>query len=110
MIKKYFGTDGIRGKVNGSKIPPIEIFSHASNNSLNAKTLVIFLEKNCNIELLQVNLGKENSSLSQSTFFFLEESSSLNHGIVSYGENGSNLLNSLNVCLLYTSSEPTRPY
>ena len=56
-------------KINGSKIPPIEIFSHASSNSLNAKTLVIFLEKNCDIELLQVNLGKENSSLSQSTFF-----------------------------------------
>ena len=34
-------------KINGSKIPPIEIFSHASSNSFNAKTLVIFLEKNC---------------------------------------------------------------
>ena len=32
------GTDNILGlKINGSKIPPIEIFSHASNNSLNAK-------------------------------------------------------------------------
>jgi len=84
-------------KIKGSKIPPIEIFSHASINSLNAKTLVIFLENNCNIELLQVNIGKENSSLSQSTFFFLKENSYLNHGVVSYGENGSNLLNSLNV-------------
>ncbi len=84
-------------KINGSKIPPIEIFSHASSNSLKAKTLVIFLEKNCDIELLQVNLGKENSSLSQSTFFCLEENSSVNHGVVSYGENKSNLLNSLNV-------------
>lgn len=84
-------------KINGSKIPPIEIFSHSSSNSLKAKTLVLFLEKNSDIELLQVNLGKENSSLSQSTFFFLEENSSLNHGVVSYGENGSNLLNSLNV-------------
>ena len=84
-------------KINGSKIPPIEIFSHSSSNSLNAKTLVIFLEKNCDIELLQVNLGKENSSLSQSTFFFLEENSSVNHGVVSYGEKRSNLLNSLNV-------------
>ena len=36
-------------KINGSKIPPIEIFSHASSNSLNAKTLIIFLEKNCDI-------------------------------------------------------------
>ncbi len=84
-------------KINGSKIPPIEIFSLASSDSLKAKTLVIFLEKNCDIKLLQVNLGRENSSLSQSTFFCLEENSSLNHGIVSYGENKSNLLNSLNV-------------
>jgi len=60
-------------KINGSKIPPIEIFSHASSNSLNAKTLIIFLEKNCDVELLQVILGKENSSLSQSTFFCLKE-------------------------------------
>ena len=84
-------------KINGSKIPPIEIFSHASSNSLNTKTLVIFLEKDCDIELLQVNLGKENSSLSQSTFLCLEENSSINHGVVSYGEKRSNLLNSLNV-------------
>jgi len=84
-------------KISGSEIPPIEIFSHASSNSLNAKTLIIFLEKNCNIDLLQVNLGKENSSLSQSTFFCLEENSSVKHGVVSYGENKSNLLNSLNV-------------
>jgi len=84
-------------KINGSKIPPIEVFSYASSNSLNAKTLVIFLEQNCDIELLQVNLGKDYSSLSQSTFFLLEENSSVNHGVVSYGENRSNLLNSLNV-------------
>jgi len=32
-------------KINGSKIPPVEIFSHASKNSLNSKTLIIFLEK-----------------------------------------------------------------
>ncbi|MCR8539364.1 MAG: SufD family Fe-S cluster assembly protein [Prochlorococcus marinus CUG1439] len=84
-------------KIKGSRIPPIEIFSHASNDSLNAKTLVMFVEKNCNVELLQVNLGKENSSLSQSTFFCLEENSYVNHGFVSYGEEKSNLLNSLNV-------------
>ena len=60
-------------KVSGSEIPPIEIFSHASSNSLNAKTLIIFLEKNCDIDLLQVNLGKDNSALSQSTFFCLNK-------------------------------------
>jgi len=84
-------------KINGSKIPPLEIFSHASSNSINAKTLVIFLEKNCEHELLQVNRSKENSSLSQSTFFCLKENSCVKHGVVSYGENRSNLLNSLNV-------------
>ena len=49
------------------------------------------------VELLQVNLCADTSSLSQSTFFCLEENSSLNHGVVSYGVNKSNLLNSLNV-------------
>jgi len=92
------GTKNILGlKINGSKIPPIEIFSHASSNFLNAKTLVIFLEKNCDIDLLQVTIGKNNSALSQSTFFCLEENSSVNHGVVSYGESNSKLLNSLNV-------------
>ncbi|MDC3148295.1 SufD family Fe-S cluster assembly protein [bacterium] len=98
-LKKFMGL-----KINGSKIPPIEIFSHAPSNSFNAKTLIIFLEKNCDVELLQVNLGKENSSLSQSTFFCLKENSSLNHGVVSYGENRSNLLNSLNVIQQKNSS------
>ena len=84
-------------KIKGSEIPPIEIFSHSSINSFNAKTLIVFVEKNCNIDLLQVNLGIENSSLSQSTYFCLEENSSVNHGVVSYGENKSYLLNSLNV-------------
>ena len=84
-------------KIEGSAIPPLEIFSHASNDSLNAKTLIIFVEKNCNIELLQINLGTKNSSLSQSTYLCLGENSCVNHGVVSYGEYKSYLLNSLNV-------------
>jgi len=91
-------------KINGSKIPPIEIFSHASSNSLTAKTLVIFLEKNSDVELLQVNLGQENSSLSQSTFFCLKENSSLDRGVVSYGENSAKLISSLNVIQQTNSS------
>ena len=84
-------------KIEGSKIPPLEIISHASSNYFNAKTLIVFVEKNCNIDLLQINLGKDNSSLSQLTYVCLKENSCLNHGIVSYGENKSYLLNSLNV-------------
>ena len=82
-------------KINGTDVPPIEIFSHSSSNSFTAKTLIVFVEKNCNIDLVQVNLGTENSSLSQSTYFCLEKNSSVNHGIVSYGNNKSYLLNSL---------------
>ena len=84
-------------KIDGSDIPPLEILSHASSNSLNAKTVIVFVEKNCNIDLLQINLGKDNSSLSQATYFCLKENSCVNHGIVSYGERKSYLLNSLNV-------------
>jgi len=84
-------------KINGTKIPPLEILSHASSNKFNAKTLIVFIQKNCNVELVQINLGIENSSLSQATYFCLEENSSLKHGVVAYGENKSHLLNSLNV-------------
>ena len=84
-------------RIKGTKIPPLEILSHATNDSINAKTLIIIVQKNCNLDLLQINLGTENSSLSQSTYLCLEENSFVNHGMVSYGENKSNLLNSLNV-------------
>ncbi len=83
--------------ISGNKIPPIEIFSASSSESLNAKTLILFFEKNCKVDLLQINLGNENSSLSQSTYLCLEANTSVNHGVVSYGKNKSNLLNSLNV-------------
>ena len=90
--------DNILGlNIAGNKIPPIEIFSASSPNSFNAKTLILFFEKNSKVDLLQINLGNANSSLSQSTYFCLEENTSVNHGVVSYGENKSNLLNSLNV-------------
>jgi len=83
--------------ISGNKIPPIEILSSSSSDSLNAKTLILFCEKHCKVDLLQINLGNENSSLSQSTYLCLEENTSVNHGVVSYGKNKSNLLNSLNV-------------
>jgi len=84
-------------KISGREIPPLEILSVASSGALNAKTLIIFVEKNCNIDLLQINLGAENSSLSLATYFCLEENSTVNHGVVSYGEDKAHLLNSLNV-------------
>ena len=83
--------------ISGKNIPPIEIFSASSSDSFNAKTLILFFEKNSKVDLLQINLGNENSSLSQSTYFCLEENTTVNHGVVSYGESNSNLLNSLNV-------------
>ena len=83
--------------ISGNKIPPIEILSASSSESFNAKTLILFFEKNCKVDLLQINLGEKDSSLSQSTYLCLEENTLVNHGLVSYGKNKSNLLNSLNV-------------
>ena len=83
--------------ISGNKIPPIEILSASSSDSFNAKTLLLFFEKNCTVDLSQINLGDENSSLSQSTYLCIGEYSRVNHGIVSYGKNKSHLLNSLNV-------------
>ena len=90
--------------ISGNKIPPLEIFSASSPDSFNAKTLILFFEKNSKVDLLQINLVNKNSSLSQSTYFCLEENTLVNHGVVSYGESKSNLLNSLNV-IQKTNSE-----
>ncbi len=89
--------------ISGNKIPPIEILSASSSNSFNAKTLILFFEKGCKVDLLQINLGDKTSSLSQSTYLCLEENTYINHGIVSYGKKQSNLLNSLNVMQKRTS-------
>ncbi len=83
--------------ISGNQVPPIEIFSSSSSECFNAKTLILFCEKNCKVDLLQINIGNKNSSLSQSTYLCLEENTTINHGVVSYGEKKSNLLNSLNV-------------
>ena len=79
-------------------------FSASSPDSLNAKTLILFFEKNSKVDLIQINLGNNNSSLSQSTYLCLEENTLVNHGVVSYGKRKSNLLNSLNV-IQKTNSE-----
>ena len=83
--------------ISGNEIPPLEIFSSSNIESFNAKTLILFIEKDTKVNLLQINLGSEDSTLSQSTYLFLEENSLVNHGVVSYGKEKSHLLNSLNV-------------
>ncbi len=83
--------------ISGNQIPPIEILSSSSSDSFAAKTLILFFDKNCTVDLMQINQGKENSSLSQSTYLCLEKNTTVKHGVVSYGEKESNLLNSLNV-------------
>ena len=59
--------------ISGNKIPSIEILSASSSDCFNSKTLILFFEKNCKVDLLQINLGNKNSSLSQSTYLCLEE-------------------------------------
>tara|TARA_B100000945_G_scaffold120929_1_gene96173 strand:+ start:1936 stop:3159 length:1224 start_codon:yes stop_codon:yes gene_type:complete len=83
--------------ISGKEIPPIEIFSNSKNNLFNAKTLILNIEDNTEVNIVQVNLGDQNSSLSISSYIFIGEESLVNHGIISQGEKNSNLINSLNV-------------
>ena len=83
--------------ISGKEIPPIEIFSNSKNNLFNAKTLILNIENNTEVNIVQVNLGDQNSSLSISSYIFIGEESLVNHGIISQGEKNSNLINSLNV-------------
>ena len=61
MIKKYFGTDGIRGKVNGSKINGEMFFKFG----LAAGTYFKNLKKNKQQQLLQKTLDYQVILLNQ---------------------------------------------
>tara|TARA_Y100001933_G_scaffold118629_1_gene118737 strand:- start:635 stop:1858 length:1224 start_codon:yes stop_codon:yes gene_type:complete len=83
--------------ISGLDVPNLEIFSNSKNNLFHAKTLIINIEKNTNVDLMQINLGDKDSGLSLTSYLFLGAQSKVNHGIVSYGVTKSHLINSLNV-------------
>ena len=86
---------GIR--ISGADIPSLQIHCNSKSEFFNAKTLIVFIDKQAKADILQINLGEKDSSLSLSTYIFLEEQSELKHGVISLGDKKSNLLNSLNV-------------
>ena len=92
-------------KISGNLIPPLEIYSNSKSDYFNSKTLILILEKNSKANILQINLGDNNSSLSLSSYILLEENSILNHGVLSLGKDNSNLLNTLNI-----SQKPSSEY
>tara|TARA_Y100001968_G_C19418894_1_gene750593 strand:+ start:337 stop:1560 length:1224 start_codon:yes stop_codon:yes gene_type:complete len=83
--------------ISGKLIPHIEIITNSKTNLFNAKTLILNIEKSTNVNLSQINLGDENCSLSTSSYLYIGENANVKHGIISYGKNKSNFINSLNV-------------
>ena len=83
--------------ISGKEIPHLEVICNSGNNFLNSKTLVINIEKSTTVSISQINIGDKNSALSTSSYFNIGEDSIVNHGIISYGKNKSQIINSLNV-------------
>ncbi len=83
--------------ISGTAIPHLEIICNSANNVLNSKTLVINIEEGTTVSISQINIGDENSALSISSYFNIEEDSVVNHGIISFGKDKSHIINSLNV-------------
>ena len=83
--------------ISGEKIPHIEIISNSTKNFFNAKTLVLKIEKSTKVDISQIHLVDENSSLSASAYLDIGQNAHVNHGIVSYGIGKSNIINSVNI-------------
>ena len=83
--------------ISGEEIPHIEIISNSTKNFFNAKTLFLKIEKSTKVDISQINLVDENSSLSVSSYLDIGENAHVNHGIVSYGITKSNIINSVNI-------------
>ncbi len=83
--------------ISGTEVPQIEIISNSLNNNFNSTTLILNIMENTKAEIVQINLGDEESSLSTSTYINIDKNSSINHGIISRGKTKSHIINSLNV-------------
>tara|TARA_Y100001978_G_scaffold199859_1_gene215025 strand:+ start:44240 stop:45463 length:1224 start_codon:yes stop_codon:yes gene_type:complete len=83
--------------ISGKRIPDIEIICNSKENFLNSKTLILNIEEGTKVNISQINLGDANSALSISSYLNIGKDAVLNHGIISYGDNKSNIINSLNV-------------
>ena len=99
-LLNHFLTDSkniIGLNISGKDIPHLEIICNSINNFLNAKTLIINIEEDTTVSISQINIGDKNSALSTSSYFNIGEDSVLHHGIISYGKDKSNIINTLNV-------------
>jgi len=84
--------------ISGKEIPNLEIICNSMSGFFNSKTLIINIEEDTSVNISQINIGDKNSALSLSSYFNIGEDSVVNHGIISFGTNKSNILNTLNVC------------
>ena len=84
--------------ISGKEIPHLEIICNSMNHFFNSKTLIINIQEGTSVSISQINIGDQNSALSISSYFNIGEDSVVNHGIISFGQNKSHIINSLNVC------------
>jgi len=90
--------------ISGKEIPHLEIICNSMNNFLNSKTLILNIEKGTSVSISQINIGDINSALSISSYLNIGEDSVVNHGMISFGKNKSQIINTLNV-LQHKNSE-----
>ncbi len=83
--------------ISGKEIPSLEIICNSMTNFLNSKTLLVNIEEETSVSISQINIGDKNSALSISTYFNIGKESVVNHGIISFGNNKSHIINTLNV-------------
>tara|TARA_B100000212_G_scaffold187108_1_gene141121 strand:+ start:73 stop:1293 length:1221 start_codon:yes stop_codon:yes gene_type:complete len=83
--------------ISGREIPEIEIISNSKNNHFNSKTIILNVKKSTEVNITQIHLGDDNSSLSTTSYLNIEENSKLNHGIIICGKNKSHVINTLDV-------------
>ena len=84
-------------KLETNDMHPLEIIMPLKAATLSFSKVIILLDKNTNLELLQVFIGSYNSAHSHLLEIHLEEGAELNHGIIALGESQSTLLSHLSI-------------
>ncbi len=97
LINHASATKVLGLSVEGKDVPPIELIINAEPGKFSSTRVIFILKENAKLELVQVVLGRGNSTQSHLLEMHLHKGAVLNHAFLGYGSGQSCLLAKLSV-------------
>ncbi len=79
-------------KVENDNVQPLELITKVNRDLFSPTRIIILLEKKAKLDLLQIQIGSQNSAQNNLTEIYLAEESELNHGLIAMGAENASLM------------------